>query len=376
MKILLLTVHYSAKGGIETYVQTMVRAIEERHGSGSVHVLSVVEGPIAGDRPSLPSKMRFALRFGARVATTRYDLIFTGHPFLAPLPYLWKLMTGQPYLTFAYGWEVWTGLSYWRRRAIQASRRVVTISRFTRERLVAACGIDPSIIRILAPAVPMKMLEEFPPRDRVERLKERHGLSQGKIILTLARHAASENYKGCDVVIRALRLLVDRLPDVKYVIAGGGSGLPGLRALAGQQGVTDRVVFLGPVADDDLPGLYDLCDVFIMPSRREGFGIVYLEALARGKPVIAADAGGAPDALLGGRLGLLVDPDRDDMVAQALERVLSGRIGNRLLDRENLRGGVIKHFGFQKFVEALAGIVADTAERGGTLSAEESVEAI
>ena len=134
------------------------------------------------------------------------------------------------------------------------------------------------------------------------------------------------------MVIRALPILCGTIPDLSYVIVGDGPFRDQLESLALSLGVRNRVVFLGQVSDEDLPDMYALADVFVMPSREclsendvEGFGMVFLEANACGKPAVGGRSGGIPEALVDGVTGFLVDPHDPKGVAAALIRLLTSK---------------------------------------------------
>src|SRR5438552_841720 len=128
-------------------------------------------------------------------------------------------------------------------------------------------------------------------------------------------------HKGVEHFIEAARYV----PEARFVIAGGGSLLEPMRALAESMGVADRVQFLGRVSDEQLPEVYAACDVFVLPSvsRLEAFGIVALEAMATGKPVIVADIPGVREIIEDGRDGLLTDPVNPRDLAEKIRRLLS-----------------------------------------------------
>jgi phosphatidylinositol alpha-1,6-mannosyltransferase len=118
--------------------------------------------------------------------------------------------------------------------------------------------------------------------------------------------------KGHDIAIQAIATLRTRLPNLRYVIAGDGEERSRLERLAADLNVQDRVFFAGIVSDADLPAFYAACDIFLLPNRVdegdiEGFGIVFLEAAASGKPVIGGNNGGVPEAVDRDVTGLLVD---------------------------------------------------------------------
>lgn len=165
-----------------------------------------------------------------------------------------------------------------------------------------------------------------------------------KVILTVARLSAEEAYKGHDRVIRCLPALSAEFDNLVYVIAGVGDQQSTLKALADSLGVNHFVQFLGNVARDELPSLYREADVFVMPSTGEGFGIVFLESLACGTPVIAGDSDGARDPLQDGALGIL---SNDENLAECISEAL--RLNSLPGGNKNIRAlqaeSVVRHFG-------------------------------
>lgn len=142
--------------------------------------------------------------------------------------------------------------------------------------------------------------------------------------MTVARLWKGDIYKGVDVTIRALPEIAIAFPEVKYLVIGRGDDQPRLAQLANDLGVADSVIFAGFVPDEALIDHYRLADVYVMPSQ-EGFGIVYLEAMACEVPVIAGDDDGSADPLQDGRLGWQV-PHRDaTAVAKACIEALKGQ---------------------------------------------------
>lgn len=198
-------------------------------------------------------------------------------------------------------------------RLAMRSDAVVAVSAFT-ERLAVDAGADPSRVhRILNGVDP----PEGPRAERAAR----------PTLVTVAR--LEDRYKGHDTLMRALPLVRARVPEVEWVVVGDGSLRSELERLAAAEGVADSVRFLGAVTDAERDAALDRAHVFAMPSRLppggvggEGFGIVYLEAAARGLPVVAGAVGGTLDAVLDGETGLLVDPEDVDAVAQAISGLL------------------------------------------------------
>jgi phosphatidylinositol alpha-1,6-mannosyltransferase len=207
------------------------------------------------------------------------------------------------------------------RMIIRAAAGAIAISRYTKRQMVDA-GIPEGRVRVVPPAIdPAELL---PPPD-AGRAAGELGWPAGPTLLTVARLVRR---KGVDTVIEALPRIVAAVPDVQYVVVGDGPEKARLADLSRELGVESRVHFVGAINDRQKAACFHLCDVFAMPSRDipseppEGFGIVYLEANACGKPVIAARTGGVEDAVEHEGSGLLVEPDSPTEVAEAAVQLL------------------------------------------------------
>lgn len=145
------------------------------------------------------------------------------------------------------------------------------------------------------------------------------------MLLTVSRLNAQERYKGHDRVIQVLPELLRTFPDLRYLIAGDGDDRSRLESLAGQSGVSDRVIFAGEVPDEDLPDIYRLADAYVMPSTGEGFGIVFLEAAVSGLPIVGGGVDGSRDALADGAVGVCVDPSDSSSLMTAVETAIRSK---------------------------------------------------
>src|SRR5690606_22354428 len=141
---------------------------------------------------------------------------------------------------------------------------------------------------------------------------------------------SSEQYKGYDRVIQSLAEIRRHVPDAHYLIVGRGDDSERVRTLAREHNLADHITLAGFVPDNELPDHYALCDLFIMPSKGEGFGIVFLEALASGKPVLGGNRDGSRDPLMDGELGALVDPDDCNAIASESVAILLKRHSNEI----------------------------------------------
>lgn len=166
----------------------------------------------------------------------------------------------------------------------------------------------------------------FHPSRDTGALRARLGLGHAPVILTVARLVP---HKGQDAGIRAVAALARELPELRYVLVGDGHDATRLRALAAELGVTDRVIFAGPLSDDDVAEAYATATVYLGASRLdrgvnvEGFGISFVEAGASGTPAVAGDSGGVRSAVRNGETGFVVPPEDVSAVANALRTLLT-----------------------------------------------------
>ena len=346
MKVLLLcTDAYGGHGGIALYNRDLAEALAAREDVEEVIVIPrVIRTAVTG----VPAKVTFHaaaakgpahyLRALAKARAAKPDLVICGH--MNRLPVACSL-TRRP-LLMIYGIEAWKHGSRLTNRLLHRAGAIVSISEITRDRLLAwshyagPTYLLPNAIHAEAYGIRAKRAD----------LVARYHLEGKRVLLTVGRLAAAERYKGFDEV---LEILCDLPPDVVYMIAGGGNDAVRLQHKAAQLGVADRVIFTGLFPDADKPDLYALADVYVMPSRGEGFGYVFLEALASGVPVVGSKHDGGREALLGGALGLLVDPANPAEILAALRELLARN------EREIPR--ILQYYSFENFKSRLDGIL-------------------
>lgn len=265
----------------------------------------------------------------------------------------------------AHGIEVWHPLPGWKRKMLKACDLVLPVSRFTKEKMMSLHGLDPERLQVIN-----NCLDPFLPTvsgdGKSNGLLERYGLTaENKILLTLTRLSFKERYKGYDEVLMAVKALKKTEPLLRYLIVGkyDAEEKARLDRLIDQQGLKDEVILVGFVPDDELAAHFGLADVYAMPSRKEGFGIVFIEALYYGKPVIAGNIDGSVDALANGELGLLVNPDRPAEIKEAIRKILANR--DRYLPNA---GAVRSRFGFAVYKESLREAIEPFSAGGKTLT--------
>lgn len=194
-------------------------------------------------------------------------------------------------------------------RALVKSSKIIAVSEFTRNLLFSKFEVPAEKVFVVYNGIHIERFS-VSESDATLLLRKKLGLYDEKIILTLARLTPR---KGQDNVIKALPAVIRRIPNIKYVIAGCGADEQKLKQLVHKYHLDNYVIFTGYVPDDEIIAYYDMCDIFVMPSREEagaveGFGIAFLEAGARGKPVIGGKHGGVPEVVVDGETGFLVDP--------------------------------------------------------------------
>ncbi|SFB36556.1 phosphatidylinositol alpha-1,6-mannosyltransferase [Amycolatopsis marina] len=222
------------------------------------------------------------------------------------------------------GWSMLPAARQALRRIGETSDVVTYVSKYTRSRFAAAfgpmagfehlpSGVDPELFR--------------PDQAGREELRRRYGLSDRPTVVCVSRLVPR---KGQDMLVRALPLLRERVPDAALLLVGGGPYRRRLTELAREHGVAEHVVFTGSVPWEELPAHYAAGDVFAMPARTrgkgldvEGLGIVYLEASACGLPVVAGKSGGAPETVLDEVTGHVVDGRRLDQLVDTLSPLLA-----------------------------------------------------
>ena len=267
------------------------------------------------------NKLQFVLA-ALRAAGRQPLLVIALHPHLAPVVRAMRLRPRKfRSIVFAHGLEVWQPLGWPRGPALRSADLVVAPSSDTAQHLIfeqkirtervrrLAWGLDPEFeTRLQAPIPPMRPAA-FPERAR--------------IILTVGRWDPAERYKGADTLISAMPRLLRTVPDAVLILVGEGEDRPRLEQLALESDVTAHTRFLYGLTQEELFACYAHCDVFALPSGGEGFGLVFLEAMAHGKPVIGGAHGGTPDVIEDGVTGVLVPYGDAALLSSALEPLLS-----------------------------------------------------
>jgi phosphatidylinositol alpha-1,6-mannosyltransferase len=304
------------------------------------------------------AKARFtatALRASRRHA----KLVIAGHPNLAPVAQALRIVAPRmKSIVCTHGIEVWERLSPLRLRALRSATLVLAPSEDTASRVVTEQQVPRARVRVLPWALDPEF-EVLQAHSSAGRLPA--NFPQGRIILSVGRWLASERYKGMDMLISALPRLLHEWTDLQLVCVGDGDDRAWLEQLAEGCGVRKRVHFMGRLTASELAACYAACEIFALPSRAEGFGLVYLEAMAMIKPVIGGEHGGAPEVIEDGKTGYLVHHGDVPQLATSIDALLADPALGREMGKRG-RERVMRCFRFNVFAKALKKILRELCE--------------
>jgi phosphatidylinositol alpha-1,6-mannosyltransferase len=304
--------------------------------------------------PMLPAVPRPASTLALNAAAVtkaiafRPEVVISAHIVMSPGASLIRRALGVPVVQYFHGKEIGVRPKLAGYAARQADA-CIAVSSYT-SGLVAVAGGSPEKIHLIHPGVDLSETagEPEPEADR-------------PTVLTIAR--MEDRYKGHDVMVRAMSLVVARVPDAQWIVVGDGPLRAAIAELARSSGLDEGVIrFLGAVSDEERDAWLDRAHVFAMPSRMpaggfvgEGFGIVYLEANAHRCPAVAGNVGGAVDAVVDGETGLLVDPEDHIAVGNALVELLEDGPRRRAMGAAGARRA--EDFAWPRTAERVARLV-------------------
>lgn len=360
-KVLVLAPSLNSIGGIQNYTRTLVDSLRVVLGDDRVRVVAVSRDAKRRADGKLALAASVKCRFFASSMVTAFSwsptLVICAHVGLAPVADFIRKVRGIPYWVILYGIEVWGDLSPAKSNALRHADRLVSITKFTLDAAVARHKLNQPRASLLPPTLPKQ------PAGSAEASHVENREPSGPEVLTVGRMAVSERYKGHDVMLAAWPLVLRRVPDARYCIVGDGDDRARLEERARELGVAESVRFAGLVSAEELDVCYDRCAVFALPARTElnadsprgeGFGIVFLEAMARGKPVVGPRVGAPAEFIRSGEHGLLVDPEDAGKVAAALIELLEDPLRARRMG-ETGKNWVAQEFSFDRFCERLRG---------------------
>lgn len=337
---------FSQTGGIQAFNKYFISALEDiknENKNFDTELLSIYD-----DKKDIKSNLKFTTLNNSKLSAFKhifkyrksYDTFVFAHVNLAPLAVFLKILKPNANILFCtHGIEIWRKLSKTTEWIMNKST-VLTVSNFSRNELIK---YNPNLkdIRLFPNCIKMQ--------DASKILENPYNENEFNI-LSVTRLSKGEESKGIDTMIKTLPLLIEQIPNIKYSVIGKGEDVIRLKQITKELDVENYVDFLGFV--DDINAYYQHCDVFSLPSKKEGFGIVYLEAMQYKKPVIGVNFGGSTDVIKHNETGYLCKYDKPRYLANKIELLFS----NSFLSNEYGQNGykyLIDNFTFDKFKNRL-----------------------
>lgn len=346
MKFLLITLEYPPMvGGVANYLKDVSRVLGKDN--------CLVYGPCILARFFWPKWLPSMLRARKIIREQKIDLTLVSH--ILPIGYLalfYKKIFGIPYIVFTHGMDIlmpqkseWK--MFWVKKIIKNARGIVANSEFTRVEIIKL-GAKKEKTAVVYPC----------PNQNIKILRFKGGFNGKKVILTVGRLVKR---KGIDKVIEAMPAILKEVPEAVYFVVGRGHYKNELLKLKNKLNLGDKVIFTENARDEELNFFYASSDIFVMPSRRiggdvEGFGIVYLEAALFGKPSVAGNVGGAPEAVLDGKTGLIANPENSEAIAKSIIKLLKDD-KLRVQMGEAAKNRVLNEFVFEKQMEKMKHLI-------------------
>ena len=261
------------------------------------------------------STLKFIL-IAMRSAMDGSDIIVCGHINYLYLGVFLKICTKSKLVLMAHGIEVW-GKN--KKKAFFASwiDSIWHVSFFTKRQISKWLTLNESRYTWLPNLIDLRKYEKRP---KNASLQKKYQLENKKVLMTISRLSSSERYKGHDELISVMPQLASLYPDIRYLIVGDGDDRARLESRVNQLGMQDYVEFSGYVSQEEKLDLYSIADVFVMVGSGEGFGLVYLESLACGTPVVGSVLDASQEVLLYGKIGELANPTDPDSIIGAVTR--------------------------------------------------------
>ncbi|MDI1335084.1 MAG: glycosyltransferase family 4 protein [Lacunisphaera sp.] len=343
MRALLLSPElFLAEGGIARIMRLYLKALCEIVGpAGRVDSLVLNDRPGRDERLGRYANARLGEHLGCNRAKLAFiwqtirlgrhaDLLVCGHLHHLVIARLAKVLNPRlEYYLVAHGIEVWRPYTLLEKSAMSGARRILCVSKYTRHQILR---FHPALAPARVVVVPNTLDPYFAARENVVPTATPFAAPR---LLTVSRLLSTDTYKGVDTLIEAMPFVRREFPLARLRVVGTGDDVPRLQALAARLGVTGAVDFLGALSDEGLRAEYAACDLFALPSRKEGFGLVFLEAMTYGKPCLAARAGGAPE-VINDTVGMLVEygniPDLAAAVADLVRHPRDSEVVRRHAD--------------------------------------------
>jgi phosphatidylinositol alpha-1,6-mannosyltransferase len=355
-KIILFTLQtFSTTGGIQKMTRTLAHSLYHisKLENWNFKLLSLYDSRYDLMDRYLPAEnytgfgnQRIMLGLRTINTTVNADIVILSHINLSLIGITIKLINPKCQLWLvAHGIEVWRPVNFIKRIFLKRfCDKIICVSKFTSQQMIHWHQSDPGKCIILNNVVDpfIKLPETF---EKPEYLLNRYGLTPAnQVIFTLTRLASSEQYKGYEQVIKAVSRLKNSFPAIKYVLSGQYDRKEEIRIknLIDAYQVNKEVILTGFLNENELTDHFLLSDLFVLPSKKEGFGIVFVEALACGLPVICGNADGSTDAIRNGELGTAINVDDLDELEKTIAAYLKAPL--TITTRQSLQTRCLLHF--------------------------------
>ena len=288
------------------------------------------------------------------------DVVIISHINLALIGLIIKTLNPKCKVwLIAHGIEVWRPLSAIKRTFINRCDKILCVSSFTKQEIMRLHHVDERLCIVLNNAIDpfIKLPQRF---EKPPRLLEKYGLTTDTpLIFTLTRLASTEQYKGHEQVIKVLNRLKTQFPGIKYMLSGQSDPNESIRIekLIDTHGVKDDIILTGFINEEELPDYFLMADLFVLPSKKEGFGIVFIEALACGLPVVCGNGDGSVDAIRNGELGKAITVNKLDELEAAISSGLKELPTAE--KRSSLQKQCLRYFNEPDYRENLKQLLAD-----------------
>lgn len=364
-KILFLTLNtFSSTGGIEEVCKTFCRVLTDIKAKFTVHAMH-------DDEPDLTyidnkhfrgfNGVKFRFGLSSILAGIKSDIVIMSHVNLLLFARIIKFFApNNRIIMYAHGIEVWREISKWKTNFLQKHVEIWAVSEFTANELRNQHNIPAENIHILHNCLNPKFKVPTTFEKPLELLRRYRVNADQPVLFTLTRISDSEKYKGYDIVINVLPELIQSFPGLQYIISGKADWKERDRLvkLIKKQNLQEHVFLTGFVDYNELPEHFLLADCFVLPSKKEGFGIVFIESAACGCRVIAGNKDGSSDAVLGGKLGTLVNPDDQKEVYEALLKIL--HTPRSQAEAQRIQKMCLQNFSFEKYKEKVSHLLSST----------------
>lgn len=366
-------------GGVEKVCRGIGYALQQMHDANQIifKMLSLYDSKTDGQYVNYKNFLPFGgnrLRasFNSVQIGLSYDVIILSHINLAPIGLVVKLLKPKIRLiVWTHGIEIWRPINVVKRKLLNKADAIVAVSSFTANEIKKRHKIKESKLIILPnaldPYFPIPSLDSIAGDqnttmqgcpDGVSNLYKKYGLKTGtKVFLALTRLRSTEKDKNYDKVIRQLGILRKEDKHAYYILCGKyeKEEYARIRSVAMEAGMTDRVILTGFAKDEELSSFYQMADAFVLPSTKEGFGLVFIEAQACGLFVLAGNQDGSIEAVRNEQAGLLVNPHDEEDLQAALRSLFQKK--SHLKDKVSIQKQCLENFGFNKYQSLIESLI-------------------